>query len=284
MANLHFATCSWKYPSWADIVYSAPKGINYLAEYARKFDSVEIDQWFWSLFSADRIQLPKAADVQAYREAVPDTFRFTIKAPNSITQPQIHGTGKTAAQNPHFLSLSLMDQFLELIRPLHQVTGAVFLQFEYLNKQKMASQNQFQELVTAFSAKLPRHLALGLETRNGNWLNEAFFTFLQKQNLRPVLLQGYWMPPVTQVYEKWRTLITSHPLVIIRLMGSDRQGIEQESGGEWNKIIWSKADELPALAEMIRDLLSAGVEVYVNVNNHYEGCAPLTIDQLRALI
>ncbi|PLX23103.1 MAG: DUF72 domain-containing protein, partial [Ignavibacteria bacterium] len=46
MARLRIGTCSWKYPSWKGIVYSAPKGINYLEEYARVYDTVEIDQWF----------------------------------------------------------------------------------------------------------------------------------------------------------------------------------------------------------------------------------------------
>ena len=35
MARLRIGTCSWKFPSWSGLVYSAPKGINYLAEYAR---------------------------------------------------------------------------------------------------------------------------------------------------------------------------------------------------------------------------------------------------------
>ena len=32
----YVGTCSWKYPSWKGLVYSQPKGINYLAEYVNK--------------------------------------------------------------------------------------------------------------------------------------------------------------------------------------------------------------------------------------------------------
>jgi uncharacterized protein YecE (DUF72 family) len=45
-----------------------------------------------------------------------------------------------------------------------------------------------------------------------------------------------------------------------------------------------KDDELPEIAAVIRDLLNEGVNVYVNVNNHYEGSAPLTIRRLEALL
>ena len=40
---LRIGTCSWKYPSWAGLVYSKPAGINYLAEYARNYNSVDVD-------------------------------------------------------------------------------------------------------------------------------------------------------------------------------------------------------------------------------------------------
>jgi len=37
-------------------------------------------------------------------------------------------------------------------------------------------------------------------------------------------------------------------------------------------------------AAMIRGILSAGVEIYVNINNHYEGSAPRTIARLQTLL
>ena len=50
MAQLRLGACSWKYPSWAGLVYSAPTGVNYPEQYARHYDTVEVDQWFWSRF------------------------------------------------------------------------------------------------------------------------------------------------------------------------------------------------------------------------------------------
>ena len=54
MAELRIGTCSWKYPSWRGLVYSAAQGINYLQEYAARFNTVEVGQWFWSVALTDR--------------------------------------------------------------------------------------------------------------------------------------------------------------------------------------------------------------------------------------
>ena len=96
MARLRVGTCSWKYPSWAGLVYSRPDGIDFLAEYARKYSTVEVDQWFWTL-------TPSPADVERYRAAVPGEFRFTVKAPNALTlvhAPGKKGAERQIAQNP----------------------------------------------------------------------------------------------------------------------------------------------------------------------------------------
>jgi len=56
-----------------------------LAECAQKYDCVEVDQWFWSLYGPDKVVLPKPAVVQEYAASVPESFRFGIKIPNALT-------------------------------------------------------------------------------------------------------------------------------------------------------------------------------------------------------
>jgi len=286
MAQLRIGTCSWKFPSWHGLVYSAPKGINYLEEYARHYDTVEIDQWFWSLFGADSVKLPRPADVAVYRNAVPDDFRFTVKVPNSISLTHLYRKAKTdpLVPNPSFLSPALFQTFLSLLDPLRDVLGPLMFQFEYLNRQKMASQDHFQEQFETFVRQLPTSYPYGVEVRNGNYLNESYFEFLDRNGLSPVFLQGYWMPPITDLYQKWRDLILQQEAVVIRLHGPDRQGIEKRTGKQWNQIVAPKDEELAAIAEMIDDLLDRKVDVYLNVNNHYEGSAPLTIERIRQLL
>ena len=108
--TLRIGTCSWKYPSWSGLVYSRPTGIDYLAEYARRYSTVEVDQWFWSLFAGGKVRLPDARDVEAYRAAVDGRFRFTVKAPNSLTLTHTYSRekGRLGDPNPGFLSPDLV--------------------------------------------------------------------------------------------------------------------------------------------------------------------------------
>jgi uncharacterized protein YecE (DUF72 family) len=123
-----------------------------------------------------------------------------------------------------------------------------------------------------------------MEIRNGNYLNESYFKFLNRNRLIPVFLQGYWMPPITDLYAKWRPLILEQEQVVIRLHGPDRQGIEKLTGKQWDQIVAPKDDELALIAAMIDDLLDQGINVYLNINNHYEGSAPLTIERIREFL
>jgi uncharacterized protein YecE (DUF72 family) len=286
VAQLRIGTCSWKFPSWHGLVYSAPKGINYLEEYARHYDTVEVDQWFWSLFGMDSVKLPRPADVAAYRRSVPEDFRFTVKVPNSITLTHFYRKAKAdpLVPNPSFLSPALFREFLSLLDPLRDVLGPLMFQFEYLNRQKMASQDRFQVQFETFVERLPTSYQYGVEIRNGNYLNASYFEFLNRNGLSPVFLQGYWMPPVTDLYRKWQDLVRQQGMVVIRLHGPDRKGMEKRTGKRWNQIVAPRDEELAAIVEMIDDLLDQGVDVYLNVNNHYEGSAPLTIERIGQLL
>jgi uncharacterized protein YecE (DUF72 family) len=268
------------------LVYPAPKGINYLQAYAEHYDTVEIDRWFWSLFGEDSVGLPKPADVEEYRRSVPDDFVFTVKAPNSVTLTHFYRKAKSdpLVANPYFLSSSLFQTFLSLLDPLGDTLGPIMFQFEYLNKQKMPSQARFQELFEAFSQQLPAGYRYGVEVRNARYLNRSYFDFLARNGLSPVLLQGYWMPPITGIYEEWGDAIAQHEDVVIRLLGPDRKGIEKQTGKRWNRIVAPRDEELEAILEMVEDLLEQGVNVYLNINNHYEGSAPLTIDRIRRFL
>jgi uncharacterized protein YecE (DUF72 family) len=142
---IRIGTCSWKYDSWQGLVYPRGKEINYLKEYSTHFSTVEIDQWFWSLFKGDTVVLPKAEVVKEYARSVPPGFTFSIKVPNSITLTHHYNKKKNAplVPNPHFLSTELMEKFLQTLEPLGDHIGPVMFQFEYLNKNKMTSLGPF---------------------------------------------------------------------------------------------------------------------------------------------
>ena len=282
--RLRLGTCSWKYDDWRGLVYSGNGDVNYLEQYAGAFDTVEVDQWFWSLFPPDIVKLPAPAVVDDYVRATDDDFRFTVKAPNALTLPNHHKKSKTAnlTTNPHFMEVELAAVFTDSLGSMRDRLGAVMLQFEYLNRQKMPSQRIFIERLAAFVEGLDRSLPWAVELRNPNFLTPRWFEFLQEKRLSHVFVQGYWLPPVDALYERFGDRLLSP--VIIRLMGPDRKGIEKKTGGRWDRVVDPRDDELRRVADVARDALDKGADVYINVNNHFEGCAPRTIDTLKRLL
>ncbi len=281
MAQVRFGTCSWKYDSWQGIVYSPQAKKNYLLEYSQKFKTVEIDQWFWSLFGVDKIALPQTKVVKEYVASVPDDFRFTIKIPNSISLTHFYRKHKTdpLIANPFFLSNDLFQTFLDLLEPMREKIGILMFQFEYLNKQKMPSLMAFIDQFSEFVRRCDQELTYGIEIRNPNYLNQRYFRFLDENRIGHVFCQGYYMPFMGEVYDKYNNYLNS--TVVIRLHGPDRSDIEQKSKGIWNKILEPKDDEISRITRIIKDIHSRNLDLYVNANNHYEGSAPLTLDRIR---
>ncbi|RKY92658.1 MAG: DUF72 domain-containing protein [Ignavibacteriae bacterium] len=279
---LRIGTCSWKYDSWRGIVYSDKEKINYLEEYSQIFNTVEIDQWFWSLFPPSKAVLPKGSIVESYKNSIPNNFLFTIKVPNSITLTHYYTRSKEEQlkPNPYFLSNDLFDEFIRILDPIKENIGCLIFQFEYLNKQKMDSLSEFQNKFTKFYGNLEADVSpIGIEIRNPNYINKSYFQFLFDLNITPVFLEGYYMPPVAKVYQDFKDYIKS--LAVIRLHGPDRKGIEKLANDNWGKIYINRNKELSGIIEMIRELEKREVDLFVNVNNHFEGSAPLTINKIK---
>jgi len=285
-SHLRLGTCSWKYASWKGLIYNSNKSYkanDYLPDYAKHFNTVEIDQWFWSLFPTGA-KLPNPETARIYSESVPDDFLFTVKAPNSITLT--HHYSKQAAKSEHianqpndyFLNIDLLKRFLDTLQAMENKLGPVMFQFEYLNRQKMPSLKVFIEKLSEFFEHVPKEFEYAVEIRNPNFLKQNFFKFLKDINVSPILLEGYYMPAISKVTEELD--ISSDRSLIIRLMGPDRQKIEKLTGEKWDRIVAPKDESLSSVAHVVEQNVGQGRQVIVNVNNHYEGCAVLTIERL----
>ena len=279
MNNVYLGSCSWKYPSWEKLVYSSNQPKNYLAEYAQKYQTVEIDQWFWSLGKSS-YGLPNRTLVAEYNDATPSDFRFTIKCPNAITSALAYRGG--AEPNKLFLNPEVFSRFFDRIEPLAPKLGLLMFQFEYLNKDKMDSRNRFLDRLETFFSALPKGLPYAVEIRNPRWIDSTWFSFLQELHIAPVLLQGYWMDDVISTLRQHGERIGD--TACIRLHGDDRQGIEKATGENWSKIVTPRDEELSLIAPLIAKVAKEGTTLYININNHYEGSSPLTINKLERLL
>ena len=275
---MRIGTCSWKYDSWKGLVYPDFGEFDYLEEYSKQYNTVEIDQWFWSL-NKGKAYLPKPNVVEEYNKVTPNDFKFTIKMPNSLTLTHPY---KSTTPNPYFLSLEFMQSFIHSINPILEKVGVLMFQFEYLNKQKMNSLTEFLDKFQKFRDTIDKSIPIGIEIRNPNYLKKEYFQFLKENNIAHVFLQGYYMPNITDVFNDFKEFLTD--TTVLRLHGSDRKGIEAETKNIWNSIIQPKDDELKEIIEMINSLNSIDSNLYLNANNHYEGSAPLTIKKIEDLL
>jgi uncharacterized protein YecE (DUF72 family) len=146
----------------------------------------------------------------------------------------------------------------------------------------MSGLPEFIDRFEAFLEQKKSKYLYGIEIRNPNYLKKPFFEFIQRNNLIAVLLEGYYMPPVKEVFKEFKDYIED--TVVIRLHGPDRSGIEKATGKVWNKIVAPKDEQLNGISEIAHYFLNKKMDVYLNVNNHYEGSAPLTIQKIQKLI
>lgn len=270
--SLYIGTCSWKYPSWEGLLYETGSGQSYLAQYAKLLNTVEVDQWFWSL-GRNSYALPESAVVNEYNRDTPPDFRFTIKAPNTLT---------VGLNNPWFLDVNVLYQFVERIASLESKIGLIIFQFGYLNKEIFANQNEFYDALGTFFALLPDSFPFGIEIRNPSFITEQYFSLLHQNSITPVLASGYWNDSLSATLSHYHSFLGNR--LGVRLLGEDRKRIEAKANEAWNALYEPKDEELKTLTGFLKQFLDEGKEIFVNVNNHYEGSAPLTITRLQSLL
>jgi uncharacterized protein YecE (DUF72 family) len=270
---IKLGTCSWNYDSWVGLVYGEPRAraVEYLADYAKVYDLAEVDSWFY--------KLPSLREAEEYAAAVPEDFTFTCKAPRDISLT--HFRNDQDLRNPAFLSVPLYEQFLENLRPIARQARAVILEFEYLNRKKMPSRQAFMDQLEAFIVAAPKEIPLAIECRNGQWLDETWFSFLARTGATCVLSEKQYLPPIAELASTYQDYLGS--TVVVRLLGGDRKAIEELTQNRWNEIVDPKP-QLRGIAAMLKDLAGQGRAVLVDVNNHFEGSAPKTIERLKGFL
>lgn len=241
--RLRVGTSSWSHDSWKGSVYArGSKPGEYLAQYARRFDTVEIDAT-WYRCPSDKLVLK-------WRHDTPDHFRFSAKVPSAIThEKRLVGCDADLAE------------FLRVMDLLGPKRGPLVFQFPYDFKP-----DQFDNL-QRFLATLPTGVPFALEVRHKGWLTERFYDLLRSKRIALVLLDLSWMPKLDLLTTDW---------TYVRFIG-DRKKIEAQTT-TWEKIIVDRSTETAEWAARIQKFLDDGVITWAYFNNHYAGHAPGSVD------
>jgi uncharacterized protein YecE (DUF72 family) len=260
--NLRLGACSWTAKGWEEVFYSPGcKKNDYLTEYARRFNAVEVDSTFYGL--------PKADTVKRWRESTPEDFVFAAKCPQVITHQKFMEDCDEER-----------DAFLATLGLLEEKCGPLLFQFPYFAKARGVTLQQFLDKLGPFLEGLPREgYAFAVEVRNKTWIQPPLLNMLRAFNVALALIDHPWMAPPGQLF---RGEVTTAPHVYIRWLG-DRQGIEKLTK-VWKEPVVAREDDLAAWAPPIKQLLERGVSVYGFVNNHFSGYAPADLATLQGLL
>jgi uncharacterized protein YecE (DUF72 family) len=82
------------------------------------------------------------------------------------------------------------------------------------------------------------------------------------------------MPHIADVFSQHDT--STEAPAIVRLHGPGREAMEEASEGRWDRLIEPRPASVQAAVDIVRANLRLGHKTFVNINNHFEGCAPLT--------
>ena len=156
--RLRVGTSGWGHPQWRGHLY--PPGLrstDWLAHYARHFDTVEVNTSFY--------RLPTAAMLERWAASVPQGFLFALKAPREIT----HDRRLTACEAP-------LAAFLDRLALLGPAQGPILFQ---LPPRFPAD----HDLLERFLDLLPPGHRYSIEFRDPSWWPDPTPTILASRNI-----------------------------------------------------------------------------------------------------
>ena len=276
---LHLGTSSWSFPGWVDLVYgesatTAKLARGGLCAYAQHplLGAAGIDRTYYAPLTAE--------DFAVYAEAVPDDFRFLVKAPAAITDSVIRdGRGGPLEPNPTWLDA---DAALEqVVRPyaegLGDKGGVLLFQLPPQGRGVTSRPEAFRERLARFFDALPPDVTYAVELRDRALFQPEHFELLRDLGVR----HGYSVHPNVPSIPEQRDLDVT-PLDGPRIARWMLQpGLNYEQARDRYSPFDALVDPDPLrrghFADLCRESLAAGQRTILIANNKAEGSAPLTL-------
>jgi uncharacterized protein YecE (DUF72 family) len=223
----------WSYNFWKGNFY--PENLaskEFLAYYAKQFDTVEVDSTFY--------RIPRRQSVLDWKEQTPEGFVFSLKFPQVITHVKML---KDCQEE--------VTVFLERVGLLQEKLGALLLQFPYAFGVEQAS------LLRDFLQTLPAKHRYVVEVRNRKLLNGELYSVLRDNNVVLAWVDSPFMPLIDEV---------TSDLIYVRWEG-DRRRVK----GTLGRIEVDRSEKIKQWADRLKPFLEAQVEVFGYFSKYYSG-------------
>ena len=246
MVEIKLGCAGWDYKDWVGVFY--PKFLeryNRLEFYSNFFDIVEINSTFYNI--------PNKTTVINWYNQVPANFRFVVKVWQKIT----HNLNDPDLDY-------VVSQFFSHLSPLREKTFAYLLQFPPWFK---FTEKHFSQL-KSLSKELPPEHKYVIELRDNSWFNEEKVSEITEG---PNFILGTtYMPEINAQFSK------NQDFYYIRLIGDRELSV-------FNRIQRNQEDSINDLVRNLQILKKKPniYEIFIIVNNHFQGNAPESINLLK---
>jgi uncharacterized protein YecE (DUF72 family) len=237
--KLYLGSMGWSYGFWG--LYRGLKPEEYLGEYARRFNSVEINSTFY--------RIPRRETVESWAAAAPEGFVFSAKFPRSIS----HSPGLRYPEGK-------LDAFISNMELLGSKMGPLLLQLPPRFKPDEAP------ALTGLLSTLPVRHRYAVELRDRAWMKEESLDTLTEQRVCVVQQEHPWLPSIDRVTGGY---------VYIRLEG-DRRKVSGEKG----TVERDASERNLHWAHRIREYLES-FDVYCYVSKYYSGYPPRDVEHIK---
>jgi uncharacterized protein YecE (DUF72 family) len=236
----------WSYDFWVGNFY--PEGTNssdYLTEYSRHFDTVEVDSTFY--------RIPSEETVVKWRNQTPLGFFFSAKFPQVITHMKMLKNCEMET-----------ERFIKRISGLGKKLGPLLLQFPSMFGEEHIS------ILSAFVSSLPDGYRFVVEVRNRKMLGNKLVSLLRDNGVALAFVDSPFMPETMEV---------TADFVYVRWEGNRRK-----VKGTVGRVEVDRTEDIKKWAEKIGRLADGSNEVFGYFSKYYSGDPPADAKQLLNLL
>ena len=264
MADIRLGTCGFSYKEWVGPFY--PEGLkagDYLAHYATRFDTVELNATFY--------RLPTLNSLESIVAKTPAGFSFVVKAHRSLTH-----------EPPDDLALAV-SAFKMALKPFTAAgkLGGLLLQFPYAFQPVPANRERLARLAGDLGGGTP----VVVEFRHRAWFRDDFLEAVGKLGLSLCCVDEPELPGLPPPV----ALVTG-PVGYLRFHGRNKEawwakddtGEPRDPGARYRYDYTAK--EMKEWVPKVRDLSAAAQRTYLFFNNHPEGHAAKNALAFRTLL
>src|SRR5687768_517431 len=243
--RLYLGTSGWSYADWEGTLYpeALPSGSR-LAEYVKRFATVEIDSTFYGT--------PRRSTVEKWREIVSEGFLFAAKFPKEVTHERNLVGSEAEAEG-----------FVRTMAELGDRLGPLLVQLP------PSFEVEGMSVLEDFLKRLPEGFRYAVEVRNRSWLGSDLPEMLRECSAALTLIDYPRMPRVEEATADFS---------YIRWLGDRREFPEGHT-----HLKKDRDDDLLWWSDLVGRFLEEGRTVFAYANHHYPNPSPSTVERFLKL-